>query len=203
MWERICKALSDTYGRNYNGHAYKFDFFSKIPAHIGGDGPVNFLEIGSYEGVSLLTVAYILRSAGRLGEIVSVDPYYPDGYFETPPGQQRLWKNSTSETMEGVLKLYANSNLSVELIRASSNEALPSLLAKGRKFDIIFVDGMHEGLAPLIDISLSLLLLRDNGILCLDDVTWRDVKPLADLCEKHMTLAFRTKTQMAFKNKLA
>lgn len=201
MWPAICKILNETYGANYNGHAYKYDFFSQMIRFLPDKPSLDYLEIGSYEGVSLLTVTMLLRSVGKLGRIVSVDPYFPEGYFETPPGQARLWKNATSETLERVRRLYKAADLNVDIIRSISADALSEQLRSGARFDLAFVDGNHEGMNPMIDTVLSLLLLKPGGLLCLDDVGWPSVKPVAEICAGSLEIAFRNKSHVAYVRK--
>jgi hypothetical protein len=198
QWSAITDTLQNAYGRDYRGHLYKFEFFKNLTNYFQSNEQVDVLEVGSYEGVSLITIAYILREMRKLGRIVSVDPYFPDGYLETPPECGTLHKASTPQTMAAALRLYDSFGLKVELLRECSDVALTTLLHKRDKFDLIFVDGNHEQLNPLIDAALAVLLLRENGILCLDDVEWPDVRPIANLCSKHMHTLFVSKTQMAF-----
>lgn len=202
MWESICRTINTTYGRDYQSHKYKYDFFKNIIPFFATTPSVDYLEIGAFEGVSLLTVASLLRSQNKLGDIVAVDPYFPDGYFESPPGRQTLWKRSTPTTMANAERLFKAAQIRVDIVREVSAVALSQLLHAGRQFDMIFVDGNHETLNPMIDTSLAILLLKQGGLLCLDDINWVDVKPVAAICSAHMTLEFQTDTQIAFSRPL-
>lgn len=197
MWPEICDLISRVYGKDYRGHAYKYEFFAHALRHFSHSGKVDFLEIGSFEGVSLVTVASILRNQTKLGRICSVDPYYPHGYLETPPSQATSHKMSTSETMRRTFDLYRAFGLKVEHLRLTSQQALLKLANSGAHFDLIFVDGIHEGLWPFIDAAYSLSLLRDGGLLCLDDIEWPDVRPVAEMLERHCDVVTKTATQIA------
>ena len=52
-------------------------------------------------------------------------------------------------------------------------------------FDLIYIDGSHEGLEPLKDLGFSLELINENGIIMLDDPHWPDVNTIKELCERH------------------
>jgi len=197
MWSDIRDIINDTYKGDFDEQSYKYEFFKNITDFFADRTAVDFLEIGSYQGVSLVIVAHILRSAGKLGRIVSIDPYFPEGYLETPPLRGTHRMDSTPATMSAALELYRRFDLSVELIQQTSEVGARALLNSGREFDMIFVDGNHERLHPLVDTSLSILLLKERGLLCLDDVRWPDVAPVAELCSRHMTPVFYGRSQIA------
>jgi len=73
----------------------------------------------------------------------------------------------------------------LRVIEEPSYLALPLLLAdvqtkRAEPFDLIFVDGMHLCDYTLVDNFFAALLLRPGGILLLDDVRHRGVKPAFD-----------------------
>jgi predicted O-methyltransferase YrrM len=59
----------------------------------------------------------------------------------------------------------------VRLIEQPSYLALPQLLSEGEQFDLIFIDGWHSFDYAFMDYFYSDLLLRDGGVLVMDD--WR------------------------------
>ncbi|NNC87297.1 MAG: hypothetical protein HKN82_02425 [Akkermansiaceae bacterium] len=148
---------------------------------------INYLEIGSAQGLSMSLMGLLLRQKRRLGRLVSVDPYFDDGYVE---GQRSPWGKSgvsqaTDGMREGALRLYESAGLDVEQRRTTSLNGLRELIAEEARFELIYVDGYHEGLTPAVDIGLSLALLADNGVIMLDDHQWPDVSPLENLLRQH------------------
>jgi predicted O-methyltransferase YrrM len=150
---------------------------------------VDFLEIGSFMGVSNVVFGSTLRRHGVLGSMVSIDPYYEGGYLETVPWRQQdgpVRHESDVNTMRKALLLYKECGFDVRLIRVASKEGLCRLLLEQAQFDLIFVDGDHEGLAPMTDVAFSLCLLRPDSYIILDDSFWPDIRPVRGLCEKHL-----------------
>lgn len=83
---------------------------------------------------------------------------------------------------------YERMEIEVEVRRTTSEQALFEMVNAGEKFHFIYVDGKHEQLAPMQDVALALRCLRPNGRLMLDDVNWPDVRPIYDLCVRHLDL---------------
>jgi hypothetical protein len=64
----------------------------------------------------------------------------------------------------------------VEFIAESSDIALPRLVARREKVDLVYVDGKHAFPFPAVDFHYANLLLRAGGILVMDDAPIRAVK---------------------------
>lgn len=58
--------------------------------------------------------------------------------------------------------------------------AMPELLAKGERFDMVLVDGMHLFDFTLVDFFYADLLTRRGGVIVLDDIRHRGVAPVLD-----------------------
>ncbi|HLY54622.1 MAG TPA: class I SAM-dependent methyltransferase [Stellaceae bacterium] len=150
-------------------------------------GPTDYLEIGSFMGVSTIVFASALRRRGVLGRIVCLDPYFDQGYVETLPwGGETVVKNSTPYVMAKACELYARCGLEVYLNRQESRAGLQAIISGGKKFGLVFIDGNHEGLNPLCDLALSLCVIAPGGFVVLDDVAWPDVAPVKALCDRHL-----------------
>ncbi len=123
--------------------------------------PTDTMEIGLACGVSALVFVEALRHAGSYvtRKHVAVDPYQAD-----------LDDSALVQIENG-----GYSDL-FEFHREPSFAALPKLLENGRRFDVIYIDGSHHFEDVFIDIFYSAQLLRDGGIVLLDDSTWPDVK---------------------------
>lgn len=150
-------------------------------------GPIDFLEIGSACGLSMSLVGTLLKNSSRLGSLVSIDPYFDDGYVEGEGSPMRIIQRVriNAATLPKARDLYSRLDLNVEHLRLPSNLGLKQLLLTDRRFDLIYVDGSHERLNPLIDFAAATLLLRPHGIILIDDHRWRDVTPIKLLCDAH------------------
>jgi predicted O-methyltransferase YrrM len=116
------------------------------------------LEIGMANGLSAL---YMLqgfkdsgKDSGKVSRVTSIDPF-----------QSTQWKCVGMEHVkEAKLKSLHR------LIEEKSFEALPCLLAKKYKYDLIFIDGMHLFDYTLIDVFYAIELCREGGVIVIDDI---------------------------------
>jgi hypothetical protein len=151
-------------------HPYKKDyrftqdwFSSNIPVWAGvlkqyqGKPDVQYLEVGTWEGRSLLWVLdnVLTHPTSRL---TAIDPLIDD------PG----WPDS--KDIKGTL--FANVKLSgqeerVNVIVGFSQTELRKLPLES--YDIIYIDGSHASNDTLEDLVLSFRLLKENGLLIMDD----------------------------------
>ncbi len=128
------------------------DSVDKIRELIRTVGAQKTLEVGMGCGVSTLAIL-----GAHSGHHTAIDP------------------NQTSDGSDGWqgAGLTAVKNAGLEerltLLNESSHLALPRLLSEGQEFDFIFVDGWHSFDFTFMDIFYSDLLLRDGGILVVDD----------------------------------
>ena len=106
----------------------------------------NYLEIGSYEGMSLLYALEKYKNA----KITAID----------------LWNNSKIELLFNEnIKKYSN----LLKIKSDSIIALRELNKKKQKFNYIYIDGFHDGSHVIVDAIEAFKLLDINGIMILDD----------------------------------
>lgn len=147
--------------------------------------PVQYLEIGSCQGVSMSLIAGLLHDRSALGSLVSIDPYFETGYFQNNPYGIAQQMAVTKNTKACAMRLYAQLGLNVEIIERTSGDGLIELIRNARTFDLVYIDGSHEQLWPAIDFGLCKAVLRSNGVLILDDHMWPDVQPIKHLCDKH------------------
>jgi len=115
------------------------------------------LEVGMAFGTSALYIcqAFADRAdAAANSHLISIDP-----------GQTADWHKIGRLNVEraGLADYH-------ELIEEPSQLAMPRMITEGRQFDLIFVDGMHTFDHTLMDIFFAVRLLREGGILFIDDV---------------------------------
>ena len=134
-----------------------FEIFSNyLPKELNKE--FSYLEIGSYEGLSAL---YILSNYPN-AKVITVD----------------LWdeSNINSESLEvnfrEVEKRFDENlkDYKFTKIKKDSVIALRELLKKNISFDIIYIDGSHNGEDILSDAIESYKLLNKGGIIIFDDI---------------------------------
>lgn len=126
--------------------------------------PINYLEIGTFYGANILSVAYSygLHSDSKL---YCIDPW--EDYAEYPEykGIQTSIYNTFLDNIE---KSGVKDKILVR--RGYSNSEIPRF--EDEFFDIIYIDGNHEPEYVLEDAVLSFRKLKKNGIMIFDDYGW-------------------------------
>src|SRR5215213_777299 len=115
------------------------------------------LEIGCALGESSVVICQ-----ARRGTHTIIDPF-----------QSTDWRNSGVKRLDEMGADY-------ELIEAVSELVLPDLLQKGRRFDLIFVDGWHTFDQTFLECYYATRLLRVGGYLVVDDTTMMSVRTALD-----------------------
>ena len=110
------------------------------------DKSFTYLEIGSYEGMSLL---YLLEKY-KNAKITAVD----------------LWND---DNIEISFNKNTNKYSNLKKIKLDSIIALRELNKNKEKFNYIYVDGFHDGAHVIVDAIEAFKLLDINGIMILDD----------------------------------
>lgn len=116
---------------------------------------VDVLEIGSLEGRSAIFFLNYLPKA----RVTCVDKF--------PKDREKVFDRNLSEFRNRLEKL-----------STFSAPALVRLRQKGRKFDLIYIDGDHRREAVMLDSVLSWPMLRAGGILIWDDYVYKEGEPL-------------------------
>jgi len=124
------------------------------------------LEIGLAFGISAI---YILSNKNT--SLTSIDPF-----------QKTQWKNYGLKLIQQLN--YDNRH---KLIKKKSYEALPRLLKKKGEahYDFIFIDGWHTFDYTLVDFFYANLLLKNNGIIVIDDAMHKGVSECVRYLEKN------------------
>lgn len=138
---------------------------------VRDNGLRRVLEVGCANGLSALAICQALEDNGAppTAQLVSIDPF-----------QTTQWASTALANLKRAGLVHRH-----RLIEEKSYVALPALLAAVRSgaeppFDAAFVDGMHLFDYTLVDLFYADLLLRDGGVLLLDDVRHRGVQPVYD-----------------------
>ena len=137
------------------------------------EGALRTLETGLGYAVSTLFICEGLLGNGAGGPHVAIDPYQ----LESLPGHSTRYAGVGLETLEeaGVRDL-------VEFYDEESQIVLPRLLAEGRRFDVAFIDGNHRFEGVFLDLIYSGRLLKEGGIVFVDDLQLPAIRRAVGFC---------------------
>jgi len=144
-----------------------FDFYLK---DFKGRDNLNFCEIGSFEGRSALWFLENILT-GKNSTILCVDSF---------GGSDRL--NALKIDIRGA-EQRIKENLQPYVGKFRIMKGLSQVILRNpefiNKFDVIYVDGSHEGSDTLEDMVISYRNLKEGGLMFMDDYLWNsNAKPL-------------------------
>lgn len=151
---------------NFIGTQYRLanNWFSTVDVNNYKDRQINYLEIGTFYGANILSVAqtYGLHNDSKL---YCIDPW--EDYDDYPE-----YKNQQSTIYNSFINNVEKSGLKDKIIinRGYSHSKIPNF--PDEFFDIIYIDGNHEPEYVLEDAVLSFRKLKKNGIMIFDDYGW-------------------------------
>lgn len=143
-----------------------------------GEGALRTLETGLGFALSTLFICEgLLNNGHRVGH-VATDPYQ----LNTGPAPGTSYAGVGLRTLEeaGVRGL-------VEFYEEESQIVLPRLLEEGRRFDLAFIDGNHRFEAVFLDLIYAGRLVREGGIVFVDDAQLRAVTRAIEFCVENLT----------------
>jgi len=126
------------------------------------------LEVGMADGMSSIAILAVLNGEGSL---TSIDPY-----------QSTYW---SSNGLKNIKELNLDKNHT--FIEKFNYVALPELLAKGEKYDLIFIDGSHIFDYVILDNFYADLLLKKGGYLINDDMWMPAIKKAYSFIKNNYT----------------
>jgi len=128
------------------------------------DRPINYLEIGTFYGANLFSVAqsYALHKDSKL---YCIDPWQDYSDYSEYKGEQDLIYNMFLQNLDN-----SSHKNKIVVKRGFSNKEIYHF--QDDFFDIIYVDGNHEPEYVLEDAVMSFRKLKSNGILIFDDYGW-------------------------------
>jgi len=151
---------------NFIGEQFRLanNWYNNVNINDYKEKPINYLEIGTYYGANLLSVAktYGLHNSSKL---YCIDPW--EDYDEYPD-----FKHIQSSIYTSFISNVENSGEKDKIIikRGFSHTEIPKF--DDNFFDIIYIDGNHEPEYVLEDAILSFRKLKTNGIMIFDDYGW-------------------------------
>ncbi len=132
--------------------------------------PRETLELGMANGRSTEIICGAVRDLGGVRH-TSIDPFQNDPKQWSSAGVDRIRKSGLSAYHE--------------LIEENDYTALPSLVAAGRTFEFILIDGWHSFDHTLLDLFYADLLLVDGGVVVIHDTGWPAVYKACRFLETH------------------
>lgn len=156
----------DVEPKAFEGIKYRLadNWFSVIPVSDYKDRPISYLEIGTFYGANLLSVAksYGLHADSHL---FCIDPWEDyDDYTEYKSEQSKIY-DAFRKNIE-----QSGDKERITMYRGYSNVEVPKF--PDEFFDIIYVDGNHEPHYVLEDAVLAFRKLKKGGVMIFDDYGW-------------------------------
>ena len=151
---------------NFVGIQYRLadNWFENINVNSYKDKQINYLEIGTFYGANIISVAHTY-GLYKDSKLYCIDPW--EDYEEYPE-----YKKEQSTIYNAFINNIKNSGVKDKIIinRGYSNLEIPKF--QDEFFDIIYIDGNHEPEYVLEDAVLSFRKLKKNGIMIFDDYGW-------------------------------
>ena len=153
--------LTNFVGTNYR---LAINWFNHIDINKYNDTQINYLEIGTFYGANLISVAntYGLHPDSKM---YCIDPW--EDYDDYPE-----YKEKQSTIYDTFISNIENSGVKDKVVvnRGYSHLEVPKF--QDEFFDIIYIDGNHEPEYVLEDAVLCFRKLKKNGIMIFDDYGW-------------------------------
>ena len=151
---------------NFNGIQYRLtdNWFSNVNLDEYKNKAINYLEIGTFYGANILSVANTYGNHCD-SKLYCIDPW--EDYEDYPE-----YKNQQHTIYQTFLSNIENSGVKDKVIinRGYSNIVVPKF--EDYFFDIIYIDGNHEPEYVLEDAVLCFRKLKTGGIMIFDDYGW-------------------------------
>jgi predicted O-methyltransferase YrrM len=146
---------------------------SALRKWVRKEGALRTLETGLGYAISTLFICEGLLANGPDGRHVATDPYQ----FSGLPMHRTTYVGVGLQILEE-----AGVRDRVEFYAEESQIVLPRLLADGRRFDLAFLDGNHRFEGVFLDLVYSGRLLKEGGIVFVDDIQLASVRRAVDFC---------------------
>jgi hypothetical protein len=147
-----------------------------LPRFEKYDGPIDYIETGVCQGASLV---WALENFGRdNGLFVGIDPFLNSRHWHEDEGEGHRaaaranitawYKGKTPADFTNGISIW-NEGSRKPTCQLTAQSSQDYLLTERRPFDVAYCDGSHNADAAILDIILLFRLLRDGGVLIIDD----------------------------------
>lgn len=132
--------------------------------------PEIVVEIGVFGGKSLIPMAFALRRNGS-GMAYGIDPYQKDFSQVGQDGQNLHWwstvdhKKVLNKLLAKITQFGLKDYVHLEIASSQDAPEIPNI-------DILHIDGNHSEESSLADVQKWVPLVREGGLIILDDLTW-------------------------------
>lgn len=131
---------------------------------------MNYLEIGSFEGVSAILIALNFDKV----IINCVDPWENINDQKSSEGYEHLSMTNIEKNFD------MNTHEFLDKIKKNKLRSKDFFFNNCFKFDVIFIDGSHKAKDVEDDCINSWKNLKDNGIMIIDDYFWQNYTKIND-----------------------
>ncbi len=138
------------------------------------------LEIGIYEGASTVWWSdnFLEHPESRL---ITIDPFTGSDEHVASPTQYPTLNRIEQIARTNVAR--SKQPGKVDIRKGLSWNLFPDLLADIEKgIDILYIDGSHETVAVMRDLTLFYPYVKPGGAVIIDDYAWESVKSGVDAC---------------------
>lgn len=151
---------------NFVGTKYRLanNWFSHVDLNEYFNKPIKYLEIGTFYGANILSVA-ATYGANVDSKLYCIDPW--EDYNDYPE-----YKNEQSSIYNTFIQNIESSGTKDKIIINRGYSNVEVLKFEDEFFDIIYIDGNHEPEYVLEDAVLSFRKLKKGGIMIFDDYGW-------------------------------
>lgn len=151
------KALSTDWTSRY------FDTWASLLAPRR-DEALAVLEIGSWEGRSAIFFLQYLKNC----TMTCIDTFAGSAEHFT----RQHWKDALPHIEARFDSNLVEFGARVEKLKGVSTQVLAQLIARGRQFDVVYIDASHSSADVQSDASFTWPMVREHGIVIFDDYEW-------------------------------
>jgi len=143
------------------------DFYHSLDL-IKHENNIDILEIGTFAGVSIIEmISYLNKQTSNASIHGTVIDTWKD-YPEKHRGMDNIIEDAFHQNIKTM-----NMQNQITVLKGTSRNHLINLIKQNKTFNLIYVDGSHLALDCFLDLELSWELLKQNGILIVDDYLWK------------------------------
>ena len=154
------KFSNNWFERNFRIHSQLIEEFK----------PKSYLEIGVFEGQSIVHNIQEMLKHSECIAVTSIDPFYPSG--NDARSDERHVEENYKFNMNLLLDNYNSNRKRIQFrhYKETSFNAICKLFSEGNPaFDLIYVDGSHTPQDALADAVMTFQALKPGGIIIFDD----------------------------------